>query len=173
VERLLSTLPAAFPSLGCTAPAPSLPSQGGVLSLGPFSWPCSGHTAAAPCLSCTEVSTSGCSTPGDVSPVHSRDARITSLTLLATLLLMQPIIWLAFWAVRAHWFMSSCQYPPNHFQQGCVLSLCPPAGTDSRNCCGPGVDLVLGFVEPDLCLQWDGHSSPSSHLPSFLLQGCV
>ena len=34
--------------------------------------------------------------------------RITSLNLLTTFLLMQPRIWLSFWAVRAHcWLMSS------------------------------------------------------------------
>ena len=83
----------AFPSL-------SLSSQGGVPSLGSFLWPSSGRSPTAPRLSCTEHSPSGCSAPGEVSQ-HGAEGQIPSLTLLATLLWMQPRMWLALWAARA------------------------------------------------------------------------
>ena len=56
---------------------------------------------------------------------HSAEGQIPSLTLLATLLWMQPRIWLVFWAVRAQcWLMSSCHppVPPVLFSR---VTLCP------------------------------------------------
>ena len=89
------------------SPALSLSSQGGVPSLGSFLWP-SGRSPTAPCLSCTEHSPSGRSAPGEVSQ-HGAEGQIPSLTLLATLLWMQPRMLLALWAARAQcWLMSRC-----------------------------------------------------------------
>ena len=98
------------------SPALSLSSQGGVPSLGSFLWP-SGRSPTAPCLSCTEHSPSGRSAPGEVSQ-HRAEGQIPSLTLLATLLWMQPRIPLAGWAVRTQcWLMFSCHssVPPRPF----------------------------------------------------------
>jgi len=51
-------------------------------------------------VSCAEGSRAGCRTPGGVYTRGEQRGRITSLDLLATLLLMQPRIWLAFWVMR-------------------------------------------------------------------------
>jgi len=56
-------------------------------------WLSSGPAPTGPCLSCAEGSRAGCRTPGGVSP--EQKGRITSLDLLATLLLMQARIQLA------------------------------------------------------------------------------
>jgi len=58
----------------------------------------SGPAPTGPCLSCTEGSRAGLRTPGGISPEWSG---IPSLDLLATLLLMQPRMRLAFWAASA------------------------------------------------------------------------
>ena len=64
-------------SLGCTAPALSgCPHRRGVPSIGPFLWPSSGCTQTVLCLSCTEDSISGRSTPCEASPSQSRGADI-------------------------------------------------------------------------------------------------
>ena len=49
------------------------PHRGGVPSLMQCLWPSPGHTLTGPCLSCSEHSTSGCSTPGEVSPAEGQD----------------------------------------------------------------------------------------------------
>ena len=50
------------------------PHRRGVPSFGSFLWSSSGCTLTGPCLSCTEDSTSGRSTPGEVSPEQNRGA---------------------------------------------------------------------------------------------------
>ena len=53
------------------------------------------------------------------------------------ILLMQPRIWLAFWAVSAHWqLIPSLHSPvlPSPSLQGCSQSLHPPAFIDTRDC---------------------------------------
>ena len=74
-ERPLSGLPRAFSSPGWTAPALSTClNRKGVPSLGSFLLHSSRHTPTDPCLSWTEDSTFGCSTPSGVSLAHSRGA---------------------------------------------------------------------------------------------------
>ena len=76
-------------------------------SLGSFLSSSSGCALTGPHLSYTEDSTPGHGNPHDVSE-HRAEGQIPSLTLLATLLWMQPRIRLAFWAARTHcWLMSS------------------------------------------------------------------
>ncbi|KAK4830645.1 hypothetical protein QYF61_012488 [Mycteria americana] len=75
----------------------------GVPSLSPFLWPSSGPAPTGPWLSCTEDSRAEQRTPGGVLPEQIREAergleRGTSLDLLATFLVMQLRINLAFWA---------------------------------------------------------------------------
>jgi len=72
-ERLLSGLPRAFSSPRWTAPALSAcPGRRGVPSLWSFLWPSSGSAQTGPHLSCTEDSTSGLTTPDEVSPAQHR-----------------------------------------------------------------------------------------------------
>jgi len=57
-------------------------------------------------------------------------SRIASLDLLATLLLMHPRMWLAFWAVSTNWWLmlSFCQpAPPSSSAQGCSQYILSPA----------------------------------------------
>ena len=73
---------------------------------------------------------------------HSSEqkGRITSFTLLVTLLLTQPRTQLAFWAAREHcWLTSSCHppLPPGPFWQGCAPSFHPPACIDCGSCLNP------------------------------------
>ena len=78
--------------------------------MGSFLWPSSGHTPTGLCLSCAEHSLARCSTPDEVSQ-HRAEGQISSIALLAALLLMQSRVQLAFCAARALcWLMSSC-YP--------------------------------------------------------------
>ena len=81
----------------------------GVPSLGSSVWPSSGCAPTGPCLSFTEDSTPGHSTPGDASPAEEQDHPLCPA---GHVFLLQPRIWLAFWAVRAHcWLMVSCYLP--------------------------------------------------------------
>jgi len=114
--------------------------RGGVPSLGSFLWPSSGYAPTGPCLSYwglhiwTPYSRWGLTSA-------EQKGRITSLHLLATLLLMQPRIQLAFWPVTTHyWLMSSLPStsPLSPFQQGYVLCFHPPACADSGGCHDPG-----------------------------------
>ena len=101
--------------------------RGGVPSLGSFLWPSSGYAPTGPCLSYwglhiwTQYSRWGLTSA-------EQKGRITSLHLLATLLLMQPRIQLAFWTARAHrWLMSNLPSTstPMFFLQVCTQSLQP------------------------------------------------
>jgi len=91
----------------CTAPALSLSSQkscsirGGIFVA--LLWMLSNSL----CLSCTEDSTPAGSAPGEASQ-HRAEGQQHLPDLLAVLLWMQPRVWLAVWAVRAHcWLMCS------------------------------------------------------------------
>ena len=75
IERLLSCHLAAFSSPGWTFPALSLSfhlcgTPGVFHLLDHFLWPSTGCTPVGLYLSCTEVSTSGCSTSGEVSSIE-------------------------------------------------------------------------------------------------------
>ena len=62
--------------------------------------------------------------------------RITSLDLLATLLLMQPRVLLPFWAARTHcWVILS--FPPTSTPQGCSQSILHPACISAWDCASP------------------------------------
>ena len=64
----------------------------------------------------------------------------TSLDLLATLLLMQPRIGLAFWAegtLLAHIQLAINQVPAGLSWQGCAQSFYPPACISSGGCLDP------------------------------------
>ena len=74
-ERLLSSHLGAFSSSDWTVPAhTACPHKRGVPCLGSFVRHSSGHSPTGLCLSCPENSTSGCSTPGENTPTHSRGA---------------------------------------------------------------------------------------------------
>ena len=77
----------------------------------------------------------------------NKRGRITSLSLLAMLLLMQPSIGLLSGLRAQCRLMSNCHPPvlPGPFQQGFILT--SPACTDNVSCCNPGADLALGFVK--------------------------
>jgi len=67
--------------------------------------------------------------------------RITSLNLLAMLLLMQPRIWLAFWAASTQCRLvsgfSSTSTPPSPSPQSCSQSVLCPASICAWNCPSP------------------------------------
>ena len=74
VLRALSRLTLSVSRDGAsTTPALSACShRRGIPSLGSFLWPSSGCAPTGPCLSCTEDSTPGYITPGEVSPAQGR-----------------------------------------------------------------------------------------------------
>ena len=103
--KAASYQPGAFSSSGWRDPAPSACSHSGSIpSLGSFLWlsGCSQDPKGQWSMSLlywlhiwTQYSRSGLTST-------KQWGRINSLNLLATLLLLQPRIWLAFWTVRAH-----------------------------------------------------------------------
>jgi len=106
------------PSPGWTAPALSAcPCSRGVSPLGSFSWPSSGYAPTGLCLSCTEDSTSRCTTPCEVSPVQSRGAGSPPLTCWPWFFWW---IQFAFWAVRACCYLMPSTSNPSLFQESCA-----------------------------------------------------
>jgi len=70
------------------------------------SGPFSGISSVSPYLSCTGDPELGPALQICLASAKQRWGRIVSLSLLATFLLMQPVVLLAFFATRAHsWFM--------------------------------------------------------------------
>jgi len=115
-----------------------------VPSLGSFFWPSAGCTPARPCPPCTEDSTPGCSTPGEVSPVQSRGAGSPTLPCWPHFFWCSPSYnWLS--ELQGH-IAGSCPachplVPPSAFQQGCAPSLyslyspsCTCGGCYARPC---------------------------------------
>ena len=119
------------------------PCRRGIQSLGSFLW-ASTSSPVGPHLSYTEDSTSGCSTPGEVSPPSPCWSCLFWCSPGYGCLMVA-------WAVRAHfWFMSSCHPPvfPSPFWQSWALSFHPPACIDSGVCCNPGENLGCALIDP-------------------------
>ena len=109
-------------------------------------WPSSGRTPTAPCVSCTEDSTSGCSTPDKVSLFRAEGQdHLPHPADHAALDAAQDTV--GFRAARAQCWLMSIYHPPGPFQQGCASSSHSPACNDSGSCLNPDADLALGFVE--------------------------
>ena len=135
--RLLEGLPAAFSSPGWTAPTLSVfPHRRGVPALWSPSWTSSGPAPAAPCPSL-------CWGPQNSRWVLTRAeyrGRIPSLDLLATLLLMQPRIRLAFWAASTHCWVILSFLSTNTLKYFSLGLLSIPSS--------PSLYLCLGLPQP-------------------------
>lgn len=93
--------------------------------------------------------------------------RVTSQGLLATVLLMQPKMWLAFVSVRAHCWLDAHQDPQGLFLQSCFAASQPSAHTVSGSYSMPGtwvgICFCWTFVELDEVLS--AHISSLSRPP--------
>jgi len=121
----------------------SLSSQGRWIIL----CPSSGYVPAGPHLSCTEDSSFEHSTPGGLAPAQNRAAESPPL-----LLLMQPRIWLLFWAVKAHLCacdqLTICQYPRVLFGRDVLYPFIPQPVLIAGIAMTQVQGLALGFIEP-------------------------
>jgi len=174
IERLLSSHLRAFSFPGRTALViSSCPHRGSVPCLGsllkscvvylppPLTITITGHYPTGLCLSCTEDSTSRCSTPCEVSPAQSRRAGSPPSPCWPLFFWRSPgYSWLS--GLQGHTASShpACNPPvsPGPFWQGCSLSLYPPACTDSGGFCDQGARVCSW-------LYWTSWGSPGPTTP--------